>query len=292
MKERIEIIGAYNALLRQIYREYNLQCLADEEYTFKGRNVLCPANDAERAMVRSGLYTHLEEVLAELGKPDYNFMHAGDELIATTADFKYRLGTLYLYAPYVVKLQESYYDFNGTNQFYHEPTYMDSRYNREIPVAFEVLYKFWQRLMDFVAAFFPEVLLKTSGVTYFHTAINYISRSQPQLTSSANFQWIKNFADNIYPMINKKRKVFVHTEGFENQFFREFLDADTTALSEMEALDARRQELLPFLHEQMELCMEGYFKAMDFLNELVFTKDALTGKFLYQLHKNSKTSST
>lgn len=282
MKERIDVIEAYNALLREIYRENNLRCLADEEYSYKGRNVLSPANDAEQAMVRSGLYKRLEHVLT-LNKADYNFMHAENELIGTTADFKYRLGTLYLYAPYVVKLQNSYYQHNGKDQFYHEPTYLDSRYNREIPVAFETLYKFWQRLMDYVTAFFPELLLKSKGVTYFHTVINYISNTQPHLTSSINFQWIKNFADQTYPLINKQRKVFVHTEGFENQFFRDFLDADTTAISEMEVLDAQRQDLLPFLHQQMELCMEGYFKAMDFLNELKFTKDTETGQFSYLL---------
>jgi hypothetical protein len=282
MKARIEIIEEYNTLLREIYREYDLRCLADEDYTYKGRNVLSPANDAEQGMVRSGLYTRLEQVLT-LNKADYNFMHAENELIGTTADFKYRLGTLYLYAPYVVKLQDSYYQFNGKDQFYHEPTYLDSRYNREIPVAFETLYKFWQRLMDYITAFFPELLLKTKGVTYFHTVINYINNNQPHLTSSLNFQWIKNFADQTYPLINKHRKVFVHAEGFENQFFRRFLDADTTAISEMEELDAQREDLLPFLLQQMELCLEGYFKAMDFLNELIFEQDAMTEEFTYRL---------
>lgn len=283
MKARIEIIEEYNALLREIYRENDLKCLADEDYTFKGRNVLSPAGDAKRTMVKSGLYTRLEQVLSQLDKAHYNFMHAEHEIIGTTADFKYRLGTLYLYVPYVVKLQDSFYQFNGKDQFYHDPTYLDSRYNREIPVAFENLYKFWQRLMDYVTAFFPEQLLKTKGVTYFHTIIDYISNKQPHLTSSTNFQWIRNFADQTYPLINKQRKVFVHTEGFENQFFRSFLDADTTAISEMEELDAQRQDLLPFLHQQMELCLDGYFKAMDFLNELEFNKDALTGKFSYHL---------
>lgn len=75
----------------------------------------------------------------------------------------------------------------------------------------------------------------------------------------------------------------MHTEGFENQFFRNFLDADKTAVSEMEELDTQRQELLPFLHQQMELCLEGYFKAMDFLNELDFSHDVQTGQFTYQL---------
>lgn len=282
MKTRIEIIEEYNALLREIYRENDLRCLADEDYTYKGRNVLSPANQAEQAMVRSGLYTRLEQVLT-LNNAVYNFMHAENELVGTTADFKYRLGILHLYAPYLAKLQESSYQFNGKDQFYHEPTYLDSRYNREIPVAFESLYKFWQRLMDYITAFLPELLLKTKGVTYFHTVINYINNTQPQLTPSLNFQWIKDFADQTYPLINKQRKVFVHTEGFENQFFRNFLDADTTAINEMEELDAQRQGLLPFLHQQMELCLEGYFKAMDFLNELEFTKDGQTGEFSYKL---------
>lgn len=286
MQEKKALIESYNNLLYEVYQNYDLRCLFDDEAKYKGRNVLGEANSAEVESVSSGLHAKLNEVTDSLKLPRFNHMHAENEILGVSADIKYRLGTLYLYLPYTVKLHQSHYDFQGEKQYFLEPTRFDARFNREIPIAFEALYKFWQRLMDFVLSFFPVEFLRVKGISYFHTAINYIVKYQPQVATSNNFKWIKDFADNQYPKINHRRKHFVHTEGYENKFSREFLESDTTSLADMLKLEQEREELPKFIEEQMNISLDGYFKAMDFLNELHFEQDSQTGKFNYTLKPN------
>jgi len=283
MQNKKALIEGYNDLLYDIYLEHDLQCLFDNEANYNGRNVLGAGGTAEVASVSSGLHERLNEATDSLRLPRFERMHAEGEILSVSADIKYRLGTLYLYLPYTVELHNSHYNFEGVKQFFLEPTRFDARFNREVPIAFEALYKFWQRLMDFVLSYFPEELLRVKGISYFHTAIQYIEKHQPQLTASENFKWIRDFADNQYPKINQRRKHFVHTEGYENKFSREFLESDTTSLADMLKLEQQREELPAFLKEQMFFCMEGYFKAMDFLNELKSKIDANTKKITYSL---------
>lgn len=283
MEEKKNIIAKYNDLLFDVYQKHDLKCLSDDDFTYQDRNVLGASGIALVAMVKVGLYDRLNEVTDTLTKPRFQHMFAESELIGVSGDIKHRLGTLYLYFPYLVKLSQSHYRLEGKRQFYHEPTRFDMRFNREVPIAFEALYKFWQRLMDYLLSFFPEELNAKEGRTFFHTPIDYIKKHQPQLTSSGNFKWIVNFAEKSYPLLNARRKCFVHTESYDSQFFRGFLTSDTTSLHSMFELEKSRDDLLPFLKEQMDLCLEGYFKVMDFLNEFVFNKDEITGKFNYSL---------
>jgi hypothetical protein len=283
MEKKKEIIAKYNDLLFDVYQEHELKCLSDDDFNSKGRNVLGASGVAVVAMVEAGLHDHLNEVTDVLRKPRFHHMHAESELIGVSGDIKHRLGTLYLYFPYLVKLHQSHYPFGGERQFYHEPTRFDMRFNREVPIAFEALYKFWQRLMDYLLSFFPEELKAKEGRTFFHTPIDYLKKHQPQLTSSENFKWIANFAEKSYPLLNARRKRFVHGDSYDSQFFRDFLASDTTSVDAMLELEKGRDDLLPFLKEHMNLCLEGYFKVMDFLNELVINKDEDTGKFNYSL---------
>jgi hypothetical protein len=52
-------------------------------------------------------------------------------------------------------------------RLYYEQTSNDARYNREIPVAFESLYKYCQRLVDYLLKVFPEGLAACGGKSFF-----------------------------------------------------------------------------------------------------------------------------
>jgi len=58
----------------------------------------------------------------------------------------------------------------------------------------------------------------------------------------------------------------------------------------MLAMDEERTQLLDILKENMGLCIEGYFKMMDFINEIEFSKDDVSGAFSYSLIKNNDES--
>lgn len=74
----------------------------------------------------------------------------------------------------------------------------DRRFNRELPVTFETLYKFWQRIGDYLC-FFSELLLKQRGMIYFHLPFQHISSKYSQLAKSTNFVWMDKFSKGTYP---------------------------------------------------------------------------------------------
>lgn len=270
MNESYEIIEQYNNLLYDIYNVEGLNCLSDNEYKYKELNILALSNPALVDAVKIGLYERLTQVIKHNELPNFNHTYAENELIITTADLKYRLGTLYLYFPYITKLQNSYRYRNGEKYYVYYQSRNDARFNRELPIAFECLYKFWQRLSDFMLSFFPDELNNCSGRSYFHTPIKYICKHHPNLTKSDNLQWLLNFSENIYPEFNKKRKFFVHTAGYDNTFFAEFINNSKRDEISMIEMDKERESLLPYLKGQLELCLEGYVHIMNFLNEIKF----------------------
>lgn len=270
MDETLRIIEEYNQQLYNIYNREELPCLSDNGYSFKGQNVLAVSNPAIVSMSKIGLYDYLNEVTDKLKRPRFNDMHAVNEIIVATADLKYRLGTIFLYHPYIVKLEQSFYYHNGEKRFVYEQSRNDARFNRELPIAFESLYKYWQRLSDYLLNFFPKGLLESSGRSYFDTPLKYIKDNHPELCESENFKWYLDFSKNIYPEFNKQRKFFVHTAGYDNQFFQDYLESNNNEES-MILMDDKRTQFLNYFKDQLNLCMEGYFKIMDFLNEIEFS---------------------
>jgi hypothetical protein len=289
MDKNLGIIDAYNQLLYDIYDRENLVCLSDNGYTINGRNVLAVSNPAVVRAVKAGLYTNINQALNDLKLPEFNEMDSENEIIVATADLKYRLGTMYTYYPYAVVLRNSFYYMESEKRFYYEQTRNDARYNREIPVAFESLYKYWQRLADYLLKFFPEGLIGCGGKSFFHTPFQYIKKNHPHICQSKNYEWLNNFADHEYPKFNKRRRFFVHTAGYDNGFFQDFLKANNSEAA-VSALDAERADLLGFLKYNLDLCIDGYFKMMDFLDELDFRFDVDTNKFTYSLRVECDTT--
>lgn len=204
------------------------------------------------------------------------------ELISATADLKYRIGTLYLYHPYILRFEHSYSYIDGKKFYHYDQRLEDARFNRELPVAFEALYKFWQRLGDYLCSFFPEFLLEKKGLIYFQNTFQYIHENFPHLETSPHYQWLWQFQQDTYPVFNKPRKFFVHHAGYDSEYVKKFLDAHSRDDAAIVALDAERDNWLPYLKEQSKLCNDGYLAMMRFLNQLQITKDA-EGRFNYGL---------
>lgn len=284
MSGTIDIINAYNEQLNQIYLKQDIKCLSDEGYQFQGENVIAINNPAVVAASKAGLIDYLNDVCdslnidRELKNPNTNQF----ELFTATADIKYRLGTLFLYQPYITILANSYGYLRGEKHFRYNQTREDARFNRELPIAFEGLYKFWQRLGDYLSNFFPELILEKKAMLYFHAPFLHIHAKYPQLEQSENYNWLKNFAENQYPGFNKHRKFFVHYTGYDTHYFSRFLEANGGDEAAIAKLDKERVDWLPYLKEQLNLCNEGYLKMMYFLNEIAINPNQ-DGTFDYQL---------
>ena len=137
--------------------------------------------------------------------------------------------------------------------------------------------------------FFPDGLLACNGRSFFHTPFDFIKKHHQNLCHSKNFQWLESFSENGYAKFNSRRKFFVHTAGYDNRFFQDYLEAHNEEIA-MLAMDEERTQLLDILKENMGLCIEGYFKMMDFINEIEFSKDDVSGAFSYSLIKNNDES--
>jgi hypothetical protein len=223
-------------------------------------------------------------VFPEINKElsDKNYYYAETELISLSGEIKYRIGTLYLYHPYILQLKYSYRYHNGKKHFVYDQTLEDARFNREIPIAFESIYKYWQRISDYLSSFFPEVILKLCGKTYFHHPFEYICSKHPQLMNSENLKWLVDFSKNEYPKFNRRRQFFVHQKGYDNEFFGKFLDRSGDDESVVVEMDEERDNLLVYFKKQLDHCLDGYFYLMAFLNELDIQSEK-DGGFSYSL---------
>jgi hypothetical protein len=284
MSTQKDAIKAYNEELFKVYNEQQLLSLQDENYTYAGENIIAINVDAVVMSAKSNLYYRQVEVYDELKleRATKNPNQMQMELISATVDLKYRLGTLYLYHPYITKLEHSFSRIDGRKFYHYGQKLEDARFNRELPVAFESLYKFWQRLGDYLCSFFPELLLEKKGVTYFQHPFQYIHTHFPDLEASSHYQWLWKFQQDTYAIFNKHRKFFVHHAGYDSDYVKKFLEAHSQDDAAIVALDAERDNWLSYLKEQLKLCNDGYLEMMRFLNQLQITRDA-EGYFNYTL---------
>jgi len=133
-----------------------------------------------------------------------------NELIIATKDLRRRIGILFLYVDSLYKISENPSTANGKIWYQYNPTQFDDAYNLEIPIAFEAIYKFWQRVSDLIMIFLPNAMAeKKKGNTYFETPFLYIEKHLSELKKSEHFQWLLQFKQESYPKLNKHREYFV-----------------------------------------------------------------------------------
>jgi hypothetical protein len=194
-----------------------------------------------------------------------------------SSEIKYRVGTVLIYYPYLKPVND-----------YLNHDLLSKRFYFELPIAYESLYKFWQRLSDYLLAFFPDAQIedkpnkKTNRIrkTYFDTPLKYIEKSYPDLVDSSNYQWIKNFRENDYRELNRYRKEFVHKYGYISLFFQKFREAKTKEAKYN--LNKEREKHKEFLKGQTLKVIEGFVKFMSFISELEISRNK-SGQFEYRL---------
>ena len=190
------------------------------------------------------------------------------ELIIASKDIRRRIGILFLYADYLYRVSENPLTANGKIWYQYNPTQFDDTFNLEIPIAFEALYKFWQRVSDLILIFFPGVMEENKkGTTYFETPFSYIEKTSIELKESRHFQWLLEFKRKKYVDLNKHRKYFVHNIGYTVDFFRRFIN-DNNNYDALCVMDDKRSSWPEYLKAQSELCIIGYYECLDFLAKL------------------------
>ena len=264
-KNRINTILDYNNILVDIYNDEDLKCLSDNNSIHFEQNIR--STEDQFNDLRQFLLNEYKIEGSKYYAPNYLgyfFFDAKSEIITVSSEIKYRIGTVLLYYPYLERVNE-----------YLDHDLYSRRFHFELPIAYEALYKFWQRLSDYLLAYFPDAQFDNKGKkikrTYFHKPLDYIENNYPHLTTSINYQWIKDFWKNDYNQLNDHRKKFVHKSGYVVSFYDSFRKAK--AEEEKNKLNLERPEHVNFLLAQSSRTIVGYLKFMNFLSELVILKN-------------------
>lgn len=204
-----------------------------------------------------------------------------NELIIATKDLRRRIGILFLYVDSLYRISENPTTVNGKIWYQYNPTQFDDAYNLEIPIAFEAIYKFWQRVSDLIMIFLPYAMAeKKRGNTYFETPFLYTEKHLSELKESVHYQWLLQFWRESYPELNRHRKYFVHNLGYTIDFFRRFIK-DNSNIEVLRKLDKERGQWPEYLKAQSELCIKGYYECIDFLSQITISIES--GKLHYAL---------
>lgn len=188
---------------------------------------------------------------------------------------------MFLYTGYLYRISENPLTANGKIWYQYNPTQFDDTYNLEIPIAFEAIYKFRQRISDLIMIFLPNAMAeKKKGNTYFETPFLYIEKHLSELKESEHFQWLFGFKRENYSELNKHRKYFVHNIGYTVDFFSRF-PKDNSNYHALCAMDDKRSSWPEYLKAQSELCIIGYYECLDFLGQITVSIES--GKVCYAL---------
>lgn len=269
---RLKTITDYNNILVDIYLFEDLKCLRDNEYLHfdkKINRIDEEFNHSIQFLIKE--YEIVESKYYTMDYSNYFFFDSKAELITMSSEIKYRVGTVLIYYPYLTPVNN-----------YLDHDLLAKRFHFELPIAYESLYKFWQRLSDYLLAFFPDAQINDKNKriknSYFHTSLDYINSNYSNLLCSSNYQWIKNFRENDYKQLNKFRKEFVHKSGYVVTFYQRFRKAKTE--QEKYNLNKERQEHVEFLINQTSKVIEGFVRFMSFISELEISRNE-NGKFDY-----------
>jgi len=178
----IELIQNYNDKILEIYNERNLKCLrgsTEDNYILNGKEIL-------------PWYFETNNLSKEIIK-DFDYHKLFDDLLFCSDEIMFNLANLYLYLPYINDPLSHPVHFHDR---YIYPNYQNleaKRFNMFADSVLEKLYKYWDRIGDLIASYFP-YLLKKHQVDF----TKIIDKMPETLTDNLNYKWLKHFRENEY----------------------------------------------------------------------------------------------
>jgi hypothetical protein len=160
--------------------------------------------------------------------------------------------------------EREFYNGKDVSTYFQNPD--DRRYSMYITCCFEKSYNFWDRIGDRIASFFPE-LLKIREVDF----VKIIDKLSGCKIESDNFNWLLEFRNSEYKKLNEFRRNMVHYYQFEANY-RFQHGENNTDFEKLNILWKEKSEFTVYFKNQLELEVIGYFKMVDFLNEVIVQK--------------------
>jgi len=176
------------------------------------------------------------------------------DIMLCSNDIGYCLSYLAVYRPYL----------NRTPHLpFQRDTIEGSIFCRYLNMTFERYYNFWDRIGDLLNFHFK---LLPERIEDFSRVIDKLNNIK---SSSLNYEWLKNFKDNDFNIINNSfRKIIVHHYNIESYFINKLTEVDFDNSSEMLKLKNEFYGLVDFLFTQHQNTFTGFEKAINLIAEL------------------------
>ncbi len=259
-------ILSYHEVILNIFSEHNLGSVSgyNRDYKINGREILLWHSHAtERTH-----YPYANSFDID-GEGERNHQTNFDDLDQYSEELLYATAELYLYRPYINDPFKDMQKFAGGELYVNNYNLAASRFDMIVHNAYQACYNFWARIADLINSYFPNELRHT-GVN-FATVMDLIGRHQVAesiTTTSAHYNWLKNFQDNIYSStLNKKRKGVVHglTQATRSKW--DYLK-NVAKEAELRQIHEARLGMPEYFKEQIEYSLQGFFHTLSMLDEL------------------------
>lgn len=232
--------------LTSIMEEKDLVSLSDDEFSYKGINILNPF---------------------EVHYPydGFNQRKLINDTILISKDLMILTSHLYQLKPFINNpLEDPTVDFDGkVHHTYHQNGY-DWFYSTYSSCCYEKLYNFWDRIGDRLSVSF-DTGLKKFQIGFF-SVMDVLSK-KPIFLENEHFQWLKEFWEIDFKEFNKVRRDIVHYIQIETKFKDDLL-RQSDDFEKVKELWEWKSGLPEYFKEHLHKCREGFWNMVMLENSI------------------------
>ncbi len=184
-----------------------------------------------------------------------------EDLAALSDELQFITGQLYMYRTHI--LDSTLNPMSGAESLFYpkQVNYAEGMFNLLVNQAYQTCYNFWDRIGDLINPFLPNPLSERS--VDFTRVIN----ATPAFLNSMNFEWLKNYCENEYKLMNEARRTIVHHEMPSTSEMFDHLKA----ISNKDAIKSLYEDKIAKADYFKQKCAEqldGLFYCLSFLDEI------------------------
>ncbi|MEO8088128.1 MAG: Cthe_2314 family HEPN domain-containing protein [Bacteroidota bacterium] len=251
--EKRKLIRDIQESVLEIYNEHDLECLrglkSEDEFILNGRQIIL-------------WYSEITQKSTLKHQHSYDYLKNFDDLIFLSDEILYFTAHLYLYKDFINDPIEAGFIFYDRMVYPNNQNLEAKRFNMYADVVSESVYKYWDRIGDLIASFFPGRLEEHK--VYFGTALDLIPT---ELRDSENYKWLINFKEGEYRELNKIRKNVAHYISSDTQFKYAHLNSSGDR-EQIETILREKRALPDVYKEHIKTTLEGFGRTLLLLDEV------------------------
>lgn len=240
-------LGNFEKQIVGAYKKENLVALQDNQFTYKGINVLDISNVPR---------------LSTSKVKNYNSMKNTWDIINCNTDLRFFTALLFLYRPYINNPGYENVIHNGKIIYTYYQSTQDHRYSQYASICYEKLYNFCDRIGDLLDYHFHEIFLNQKR-TYFANVIEELKKD-PSIKANTYFKEILKYKNTLFKEINKERIEIVHYYQFETNYRYHFTRNCTNEL-EIRKMWNFKSSLPEYFKKHLDLSNGLFYNTFKFL---------------------------